>query len=227
LRGIFYATQENTLTLKEFLGDFYQELKKLSSYMTSIHHKEQYSIKANWKTNIENALESYHVAHIHEATFVGIMDLNPKAGSEHFQKYHSSWETNLEEKTASKIKKMEKIFSLENFPVAGYKHYFIFPNLAIATTSGFSFGIQIYNPTTENTTDFIHLVIAPQNKNQALAKHFLDAVTQFNSTVFKEDCAICEQVQINLSSQKEPFYYSELFEKRLIHFQQNLKDILL
>lgn len=221
---IFYSFKQNKMSLKDYLGAFYDELMLISSYMQNVHHKEKYTIQANWKINVENSLESYHVAHVHKDTFVGVMNLNPQNGSENQTNLHSSWQTDLEDKTATKMKRMEKIFGHKDFPIKGYKHFFIFPNLAIATTTGLSFGIQTYNPLSPSSTEFEHLVIAPKNENAAIVSQFLDSVTQFNSTVFKEDCEICEQLQINIPHQKNDFYFSNIFEKRLEHFQNQIKE---
>jgi phenylpropionate dioxygenase-like ring-hydroxylating dioxygenase large terminal subunit len=206
-------------TLKEYLGDFYNELEQIAVNKDILVDTNDINIKANWKVVVENTLESYHVNLVHTETFkrLGAKGLDFK-----FTNLHSNWETelNLSEDDA-KLSKIHGLFKDRSYNINGYKHYLIYPNLLISTSYGTSYNFSVIKPVSPNETLFTSLVFtATPSKQNAVFDVFKNSLIDFNRQVFDEDQVICEEVQKGVVVTNKQGVLS-LEEKRVHSFQEH------
>lgn len=211
-------------TLKEFLGEFFDEIELMFANDIKCIDVNKLEIKSNWKIIVENTLESYHVNMVHSDTFkkLGARGLDFK-----FINNHSMWRSDLNlSEDDPKLEKIHAPFSNRKFKTNGYLHYLIFPNLLISTSYGISFNLSIIHPTSPNSTTFTSNVFltTPIHEN-AIVQNYSQSLINFNRQVFDEDKVICEEVQKGVSVTDKPGVLS-LEEKRVHHFQETYIKII-
>ena len=137
----FIHINEPKISLKEYLGKFYNEVELISKSKSNLIDINKINIKSNWKIITENTLESYHVNLVHADTF---RKLGAKGLTFEFDQNHSSWDADLNlNEDDPKLQKIHNNFSDRLFKIKGYKHYLIYPNLLISTSYGVSFNFSI------------------------------------------------------------------------------------
>jgi phenylpropionate dioxygenase-like ring-hydroxylating dioxygenase large terminal subunit len=219
---VFVHIEKPKYTLKQYLGNFYNEIKTLSENKGDLIDTNTIDIKSNWKIIVENTLESYHVNLVHSDTF---RKLGAKGLDFEFDNEHSSWdaELNLSENDPT-LHKIHSHFSERDFKIDGYKHYIIYPNLLISTSYGISYNFSVIEPISPNQTNFTSYVyLTPPSKENVVTETYKDLLIDFNRKVFDEDKAICEEVQKGVEVTDKPGVLS-LEEKRVHHFQKSYLD---
>ena len=213
------VNSSNQTSLKDFLGQFYEELKKASIQFNKKIDTNRIEINANWKVLVENTLESYHVALVHADTFqrLGASGLNFI-----YDKNHSKWEANLAQKEdEGKQSKINKYFSERNYKINGYDHILIFPNLLFSTTYGISFNLSTVEPLGPNKSLFTSYVfLSKASTNSSIIDLYENSLKKFNRDVFEEDKTVCEGVQkgVHYSHFRGELSDEEL---RVLSFQKN------
>ena len=204
-------TRDLLLTVSEALGD-----KIDTNVMT---------IDANWKINVENTLEDYHVRSVHPESLwkVGITDSQFSLSD-----YHSSTTMAFELKL-DKSAAISRLYADRPWHIKDYFHQLIFPNLTIASAFGTTISIQQFMPISSASTQFISHVFATRvsKKNHPVVTAFNENAVTFNRNVFSEDKRICESVQegiqqMDVTSQG---YFSTL-EERVWFFERVYMDLL-
>jgi phenylpropionate dioxygenase-like ring-hydroxylating dioxygenase large terminal subunit len=224
---VFINSNDDSEDLKEYLGDFYEELEKMSNNMGQEVDVNEMKINANWKILVENTLESYHVALIHTDTF---LRLGTQGIDFSFSGNNSVWTTPLaKSENEGKNSIIHKPFQDREYKIDGYKHYIIFPNLLVSTTYGISFNISLIDPIDENYSQFISRVFVTKTdtniENIPLVEAYNKNLVQFNRDVFSEDKEICEAVQLGVQSSPYSGQLSKE-EKRVWHFQNSVMNLL-
>jgi phenylpropionate dioxygenase-like ring-hydroxylating dioxygenase large terminal subunit len=215
---IFIHISPPTQSLKEYLGDFYDELKIISNSKQEHIDTNDLTIKANWKIIVENTLESYHVNLVHGETFKRLGASGLKFD---FSGSHSKWTADLAvDEDDPKLSKIHKRFLPREFKTKGYIHYLVYPNLLISTTYGVSYNISVIDPINEQETYFSSNVFLASNEGGSVIDLYKTSLVDFNRQVFDEDKVICEYVQEGVEFTDQPGILS-LEEKRVHSFQEN------
>jgi phenylpropionate dioxygenase-like ring-hydroxylating dioxygenase large terminal subunit len=215
---LFIHINEPKITLKEYLGKFYNDLEKISDGKDKRIDINKINIKANWKVLVENTLESYHVNLVHSNTF---KKLGAKGLKFDFTDYHSKWDADLNlGEDDLKLSKIHNNFKNRSFKINGYIHYLIYPNLLVSTSYGVSFNFSTIFPTTPSESEFIsHVFMSKSENNNALIKYYKQSLIDFNRQVFDEDKTICEEVQKGVIITDKPGVLS--LEEERVHAFQN------
>jgi hypothetical protein len=214
----FIHINEPKMSLKEYLGDFYNEVESISKNKGNLIDTNKIDIKSNWKIVVENTLESYHVNLVHTETF---RRLGASGLKFNFTNNHSDWEADLNlDEDDPKLQKIHTNFSDRHIKIKGYKHYLIYPNLLISTSYGISFNFSIINPISPDETSFTSYVfLSEPKKSNAVVNMYQNSLIEFNRQVFDEDQVICEEVQKGVIVTDKPGVLS-LEEERVHHFQK-------
>jgi phenylpropionate dioxygenase-like ring-hydroxylating dioxygenase large terminal subunit len=210
-------------SLQSFLGeDFFRRLEQISSSLNKEIDFNQEQFESNWKISVENTLESYHVGFIHPQTFhkmgLGGMDFT-------FSNAHSAWHADINANFDKKFGFVEKLVQKNEHTIKGYTHLFIYPNFTIATTNGYSYSLQLFQPINAKQTRFISRVFSSKafegldEKYTEMLELFQQGIIKFNRQVFLEDKEICEKVQIGSQAATTSGILSDE-EGRVVSFQQ-------
>ena len=107
-----------------------------------------------------------------------------------------------------------------------YTHHFVFPNLTVTSFMGYSFHVQVFEPTAVGITT-VHsrtVGVAFTNATAAGAKmmeHIHTDGHAFTRKVFDEDACICRKVQTGLDCATRLAVLAEALEDRVAHFQKS------
>ena len=202
--------------LEQQLGDFAGPLTELASACGELVENTEHLVKANWKLVIENTLEGYHVDCVHPNTIrkLGMTGLKTPASGEPeeeatvetgsrftFSGQNSAVFSPLNPEVSARMDRTYKFLGNRPQKLAGYRHYYFFPNFVFASTRGESFSIQRILPIDERTTELTSFLFATNGFGElskmeaALKKQFYASAAEFVRAIFLEDAGICEQVQ--------------------------------
>jgi phenylpropionate dioxygenase-like ring-hydroxylating dioxygenase large terminal subunit len=174
---------DNASSLTDYLGDYYEELHKISDFIDLSEFEEKPIIhRANWKLLVENVLEGYHCPLVHRESLVSLGYCIDYPVEIKFQNKHSSWHS---PKLINKQKAVhEKLNFLQErcFIHESFYHIYIFPNLFISSTSGTFFYIGDLRPITENKTNLDCKFFGPLYKTDLQPKE-----KSLNSAMFKQN----------------------------------------
>lgn len=137
---VFFAPESFEISLEVYLGNFYEELQRLSPHIGKEVLFASVSHAANWKLLVENVVECYHCAVAHPETFIAQGFGKRSLENVVFSGRHSSCHFPRSEGERDKLR--SRMFShLQNRGHShdSFHHTFIFPNLFIASTEGLSF----------------------------------------------------------------------------------------
>lgn len=215
----FVHLSEPSQSLKEFLGDFYEDLLMISQGKEEQIDENRISIYSNWKIIVENTLESYHVNQVHTNTF---RKLGAKGLKFRFADPHSNWEADLDlAEDDPKLSKIHAVYADRPYRINGYVHYLIYPNLLISSSYGVSFNFSVIQPVAPGETEFTSYVfMAQENKKSAMVNLYKESLIEFNRNVFDEDKVICEEVQKGVVVTDKPGVLS--LEEERVHAFQNI-----
>ncbi|WP_310556223.1 SRPBCC family protein [Flavobacterium sp.] len=224
---VFVRTTKNKISLKDFLGNFYPEIEKMSTNFGKLIDVNEIEIKANWKIIVENTLESYHVALIHSETF---QKLGAQGLDFVFDKNNSLWDAPvLVKENEGKQAKIYKPYQKRDYKIDGYKHLIVFPNILISSTYGISFNLSHIIPVSEGISLFKSYVFVTkkddEDKNEIIEKMFEDSLIHFNRKVFDEDKVICQEVQKGVQYSNYDGQLSDE-ERRVGYFQEKYKQYI-
>ena len=182
------------------------------------------TVDANWKINIENTLEDYHVRNVHPESLwkVGINDSTFTCSA-----YHSSTTMKFELKLNSSSV-ISKVYADRPWHIEDYFHQLIFPNLTIASAFGATISIQQFLPLSNSSTQFISHVFSTRlpKKDHPVVTAFNDNVVTFNRKVFLEDKQICESVQKGIQQMDDAQGYLTGLEERVWFFEHTYMNFL-
>lgn len=217
---VFVRERSDGPGLREFLGAAASVLERISDGAGELIDVNELTINANWKINVENTLESYHVGFVHPTTF---KKLGASGMDFTFDGPHSSWVAPVEANIASKMEKLVGMLERRTFEVDAYFHQLVFPNLTVASTYGTSFAVQLFQPMAPGVTrltSYVFYARVPKEtaRNAAMVELMSKSVAEFNRAVFEEDRQVCEQVQMGVTETGKSGILSDE-EERVLHFQ--------
>lgn len=203
--------------LEQQFGEYAEPLAQLASACGELVENTEHVVKANWKLVVENTLEGYHVDCVHPNTIrkLGMTGLNKSAtgsgvassgDSERGSRFtvsgqNSALFSSLNDEVSARMDRTYKFLANRPQKLAGYRHFYFFPNFVFASTRGESFSIQRILPLDEGTTELTSFLFATNGLGElskmeaALKKQFYASAAEFVQAIFKEDAGICEQVQ--------------------------------
>ncbi|MCW5319202.1 Rieske 2Fe-2S domain-containing protein [Nostoc sp. KVJ3] len=232
---VFVKINDDGLTLKEFLGGVYDKLAKFSEAFGHKINEFKIKINANWKITTENTLEGYHVFSVHKNTF-------SKYGFPVDKKYicneiHSAYSDKGNPKYIEKskeailLKKAESILESRPLKVGSFYHQLVFPNLTIATNDGIAFYLQIHQPINPVETKLTsHVFVSKLDIKSDFEQDIIDTLTQSLTKIYVEVCeedkAICEIVQLGISSRNQEGGIFSLEEQRVYEFHKAYSKLI-
>lgn len=224
---VFVQAMSGSKSLIDYLGDTAETLLQFSDGIGNQIDKNQLDLACNWKIAVENTLESYHVAAVHQNTFLRLGTSGEKF---QFQGLHSNWTTCLNQKTLDQWAKVQHLYATRKYQIDGYFHQFIFPNLTIATTFGNSFSIQRFDPVSPGETRFISWVYdttleSERAVDKAMVAAMGQSIVAFNRSVFLEDKVVCAHVQTGIQHASGEGLLSDI-EGRVHGFQNAYKEVM-
>jgi phenylpropionate dioxygenase-like ring-hydroxylating dioxygenase large terminal subunit len=208
--------------LERQFGDFFEPLNRLVSACGELVENTHHMVNANWKLVVENTLEGYHVDCVHPETIgkLGMAGLSKstqaaatQSGSQArpstaepgsyfvFSRQNSAVFSRLNPAVSDQMDRVYKFLANRPQKIAGYWHYYFFPNFVFASTRGESFSLQRVIPIDEKTTLLSSYLFATNGigqltkMEQALKKQFYLSAAEFVKAIFAEDAAICQEVQ--------------------------------
>ncbi|MEG2078284.1 aromatic ring-hydroxylating oxygenase subunit alpha [Chryseobacterium sp.] len=228
------VNKEDSVSLNEHLGSFYDKLIEISSFFDKIINDETVVLdhKANWKLLVENVLECYHCSSVHKETLVPI-GIGGKKPENHFcESGHDKVDYPIRT-TAMQAERESKLTFLikTQYPHKSLQHWHIFPNLFITSTVGNLFYIGRLTPDKPDFTQLHAQFVKPTyteltKREGMLLNAYAQTSLESSTKVIYEDRAILEEIQKNLSiipEQKQIFGEEEF---RIKSFHQNINNII-
>lgn len=198
---VFFKKGEGGPSLREYLGGFYDLLARISSYFGAEIDSGVTPHRANWKLLVENVLECYHCAVVHQDTFVRALGIGKKGieGIEYAGPHSSSHFPRTELATESRRLKALAYLDAREYSHDSFFHIYIFPNLFISSTQGLSFYIGQALPVSASETNLRFRLFEPKlalTRGQRASQDLINrSGSELGSKVIEEDRAILEQVQ--------------------------------
>lgn len=211
---VFFADTPQ-MSLKEQLGDFYDELVECSKSIDKcIDINTQTKFHSNWKIGIENSVDEYHLTFVHPNS-LGALDLwdTPKYSSVNSK---GCCIVN-NEKARKKLLRSKNLFLDSNYYEDIYFSYYLFPFCVVSSTFGYSYGIQNFFPHTPQKTYFVSRSYSA--KSNIDTSVFNEGVVALNRQVFYEDSVPTNLIQSS-KYLKLNYSYAKKLEKRILAFQR-------
>jgi phenylpropionate dioxygenase-like ring-hydroxylating dioxygenase large terminal subunit len=195
--------------------------------MAAVTDEFTQELNANWKVVIENALEGYHVPAVHSQTFMQVDGMDSAQNAAHFffdGGPHSHLEHAASPEWLARFSRMEKKIGQWPWRFEHYTHHHIFPNLTVTSFMGYSFHVQVFQPTkcekttVQSRTIGMHLTDATPAGQKMMAQIHADG-HQFTHRVFAEDADICAKVHLGLRDAYRLAVLGGEIEDRVKHFQ--------
>ncbi len=202
-----------------------------------------YKLNCNWKIFVENAVDGYHLAYLHEKTLGGpLVDENLWEQHDDHMIWYAADEQDMRHSLPVKNRKEAKAWrarAIKSADMTGYGGvYFLFPNTLITATP-YTFSIARLIPTTAGTSDMTVRQFGRKGDARDERKHIpgYDKVTDtirselwtkpaLESGDFQtEDVWICEKVQKGLNSpayEAGPLSSGSGAEDPIIWFQESI-----
>lgn len=228
---IFVRLSANGPSLQQYLGAEHDFLCQASVGMDGVLDEFRQDVAANWKVAIENSLEGYHVPAVHNQTFMQVAGMastpdSPAPRDDLGHPLHSSmvhaaepgWLARFERSVEPRLGRWPS-----RFP--HYTHRHIFPNLTVTSFMGYSFHVQVFEPTeAERTTVHSRTVGVQFQDQQEMGRRMLQRMHEdnhaFTRRVFAEDGAICARVQAGVRQARRPAVLAQGLEDRVAHFHR-------
>lgn len=226
--------KENTVSLKEHLGSFYEKLLDLSSFFDQIINDETVVLdhKANWKLLVENVLECYHCSSVHKETLVPLGIGSKKPENHYCENGHDKVDYPIRT-TAAQTERENKLTFLNKtqYIHKSLQHWYIYPNLFITSTAGNLFYIGRLTPDKPDFTQLYAQFVKPTyaeltKKEGMLLNAYAQTSLDSSTKVIFEDREILEDIQKNLNIIPEEKQIFGEEEFRIEAFHQNIKNII-
>jgi phenylpropionate dioxygenase-like ring-hydroxylating dioxygenase large terminal subunit len=210
--------------LEAQLGDLAAPLAAISRDVAARADFNSFDFECDWRVAVENALEGYHVNHIHPHTLAPLALRNHQDG---YSGANSTYRAEIGEgRTARALERLGKYFdTAAGYP--GYTSLFVFPFAMVSSTFGYSYALQNFLPSGEpHLTRFSsRLLVAPTKPGaEGVTGPFLASAAELNKTVFDEDHAICRRVSRHYAADRPDRIFASS-ENRARHFWATLRAL--
>ena len=197
---VFVRRAKSDLTLRQYLGTFYDVLENLSEHMGPQIHFGTVPHRANWKVLVENVVDNTHCSVLHKDSFVSFGFCRAPVEDVVIDGVHSSWHVprtpldrdNLRNRALSHLKG-------RSFAHDSFWHLYIFPNLFLASTEGINFYIGHALPMSADETRLRVRYLEPKvelNPKERARQDMLNEQTRkYGLDVVEEDRPILESIQ--------------------------------
>lgn len=212
--------------VEQQLAGVYDILVAISAGIAGRRDLNAYPYACDWKIAVENALDQYHVALVHQDT-LNRLRLEP-AVDEHFGQNNVSRAALGDEKTLKKLRSLGRLFDITYQP-DGYVAIHLFPFTFLTTTFGYSYSLQQFYPAASDgatafTSRFYAARLAPKLPPDTMDAFFASSIA-LNHDVFKEDAEICARLPASSwSSVPERFVCDG--EDKIVVFRALIRDAL-
>lgn len=225
---IFVRLTDSGESLRSYLGSQYEFLERASTGMTCVADEFRKVVDANWKVVIENSLEGYHVASVHQNTFMEVDGMSREDGATKFfldDPRHSHLEHAANAEWVDGFKRRESKIGRWPWRFEHYTHHLVFPNLTITSFMGYSFHVQRFDPVAADKTSVHSRTVGVQfegatEMGRKMMEHIYTDGHEFTRRVFDEDGEICAKVQAGLRNASRLAVLGDGVEDRVLHFQQ-------
>lgn len=227
---VFVRLSTDGPSLQEFLGPEYAFLQQASAGMDRLLDEFREDVGANWKVVIENSLEGYHVPAVHSQTFMQVAGMantsdGPPPRDDLSHPLHSSMVHPVQAAWLARFQRSVEP-RLGRWPtrLPHYTHRHIFPNLTVTSFMGYSFHVQVFEPTAAERTTVHSRTVGvcfqdQQETGRRMLQRMHDDNHAFTRRVFAEDGDICARVQAGVRQARRPAVLAQGLEDRVAHFQ--------
>ena len=232
---IFVRLAAEGASLHDYLGNQYDFLVRASVGMADVQDEFRKDVAANWKVVIENSLEGYHVPNVHASTLMQADGMGREEAAPQFflqNPLHSHLEHAANPGWVKRFDRMGSKIGQWPWRFEHYTHHLIFPNLTVTSFMGYSFHVQVFEPTAVNLTTIHSRTVGVEFTNATavgakMMEHSYAEGHAFTRKVFNEDAAICSKVQAGVKTAMRLAVLADGLEDRVRHFQNaylNSKD---
>jgi len=220
---VFVRMSTEGPSLKEYLGNFYDDLLHVSEVCPDRFESTSFDWAANWKVGIDNAAEAYHVPFVHPDTFGVILPLDLEITTD---AEHSRYTGQLKDASINWWRNVKRAINLQpsqRYPE--YSNFLIFPNIVVTYSFGAFLTFQTFDPVTVNSLRINSTAWLAKNNGRAARSMVVDSLKNFSEVVRNEDRNICAHVQAGLRDMpsNRPLILGKL-EGRIAHFQRSYID---
>jgi phenylpropionate dioxygenase-like ring-hydroxylating dioxygenase large terminal subunit len=230
---VFVRLSNTGPSLTEYLGNQHEFLVSASQGMTNVQDEFRKDVAANWKVVIENSLEGYHVPNVHSNTLMQADGMGKEEAAPQFflqDPLHSHLEHAADADWVKRFDRMAPKIGQWPWRFEHYTHHFIFPNLTVTSFMGYSFHVQVFEPTAVGLTTVHSRTVGVEfTKSTAAGTKMMEHIHAdghaFSRRVFDEDAGICRKVQTGLECATRLAVLAEGLEDRVRHFQTAYKTL--
>jgi len=215
---VFVRMTPSGLTLRAFLGSFYDDLEHVSQVCTDRFEIANFYWSANWKVGMDNAAEGYHVPLVHAETFGKILPLNLEISVD---AEHSRYTGALKHESIRWWQNVRNAIGLQPSSIyPEYANFLIFPNIVVTFSFGSFLTFQTIEPRSTHQLNINSTAWLAKNDGRAARGMVIDSLKVFSDLVRREDQAICETVHSGMLDvlKERPLVLGNL-EGRIAHFQ--------
>lgn len=209
LGDFLFVSRRPAMDLKEQLVGVTEMLEAISRSIGGCGDVNAYAYPCNWKIAVENALDQYHVAVVHQQT---LNRLKMEPARDHYYGINDvSYAGVGDERLERRLRSMRRFFDIA-FQSEGYVSIHLFPFTYLTSTFGYSYSLQQFYPATDQdstafTSRFYQARLSSSIKPETMASFFESSVS-VNHKIFAEDAEICARVPTDTWSPQPPRYLS-------------------
>ncbi len=226
LGDFLFVARRPTRTLREQLAGIADLLELIGGGIASRDDFNSYDYHCNWKIAVENALDQYHVAVIHQTT-LNKLKMEPARDIYHGINNVSHAGVG-DPRLARRLGSLRRFFDIE-LQSDGYIAIHLFPFTFLTTTFGYSYSLQQFHPSTDPdrtnfSSRFYPAKLSPKISAETMRTFFASSL-EVNHAVFKEDAEICARCPTDSWSPAPPRYLSS-GEEKIAHFRATVAALL-
>lgn len=218
---IFINLSDRPETLKEFIGDKWDEIEEnFQAPLWRMAEEWEFDAKSNWKVPVENTLDSYHIAEVHPHWFNGqwpleLHSIHHLEDSQTRLRYEKKFPMGKQQAQTSRF--------LGREPVGAYRHYHIHPTLIIVMTDTFNY-ICNHIPTSPTTVRMQIRMFALRGTRRDPVRSVVSYIAwriarKSMRRIFNEDRTLYEAQQAGIQASDQPGVIG-IREERIWQFQK-------
>lgn len=221
---VFFAIAPELSLLDQLGGELYDLIEAISFDCCRLEDVNEYQFNCNALVAVENALEPDHVPFVHSETLypLGLVNYrNHLYGKNSIVKFDIG-----NEKIRKGLERLSKLFDYGAQRFEGYMSIHIFPFGFISSTGGYSYSIQNFFPSKDDSCNFssnLYFSNLLNGRDNKIIDHFVQSTALVNRRVFDEDHKICSRIKYEV--------WCDLFdvslspdEIKIEYFRENLSS---